>query len=305
MTLYRGMDQAALDTAYNNTAAVADSAGMLADWEVRSSAHAAAHPEHLELRYGPRERNRIDFFAAEASSNKGKEVTEGNHRFPSVRGAGRPESRRAPPSGAPVLVFIHGGYWQMRAKETFRFVAAGPLAHGISVANVAYTLAPDATLQHMVDEVRSAITWVEANAQRLGADPKRIYVSGWSAGGHLTAMSMTHPAVQGGLAISGIFDLEPIRLSYLNEKLALDEDAVQRLSPLLNMPVARAPLAIAYGTQELPELQRQSCEFAAARERAGLPGQLTAIAGHNHFTILEELAKPDGALTAVVRELVS
>ena len=274
MSLYRGMDPAALDAAYNNTAAVPDSARILADWEVRSGALAASHPEHLDLRYGPRERNRIDFFASASPR-------------------------------APVLVFIHGGYWQMRAKETFRFVAAGPLAHGISVANVAYTLAPDATLQHIVDEIESAITWVEANAPRLRADPKRIYVSGWSAGGHLTAMSMSHPAVQGGLAISGIFDLEPIRLSFLNEKLALDEDAVQRLSPLLNMPVARAPLAIAYGTQELPELQRQSCEFAAARERAGLPGKLTAIAGHNHFTILEELASPLGALTTVIREMVA
>src|SRR6185295_15156629 len=115
-------------------------------------------------RYGPRERNRIDFF---------------------------PASR----SAAPVLVFIHGGYWQMRAKEIFRFLASGPLAHGISFANVGYTLAPAATLQEIVDEVLNAVTWIAENAAAYGADASRIYVSGWSAGGHLTAMALAHPGV--------------------------------------------------------------------------------------------------------------
>jgi len=274
MSVYRGMDQAALDAGYNNTAAVADSSRILADWDRRSAELAATVPGHLDLRYDARERNRVDYFPAAQKH-------------------------------APVLVFIHGGYWQMRAKETFRFVAAGPLAHGISVANVAYTLAPDASLEQIVGEIQAAITWVEANAPRLGGDAKRIVVSGWSAGGHLTAMSLSHPAVRGGLAISGIFDLEPIRLSFLNEKLKLDEGDVERLSPLSNVAEASTPLAMAYGTAELPELQRQSREFGAARASAGLPTKLAALPGHNHFTILEELAKPDGALTALVRELVT
>lgn len=269
---YRGMDQAALDAAYNNTAAVADSARWIADWECRSAALALAHPRYLDLRYGPRERNRIDFFPA-------------------------------PRDGAPVLVFIHGGYWQMRAKEIFRFLAAGPLAHGISFANVGYTLAPEATLREIVEEVSSAITWIADNAAAWGADASRIYVSGWSAGGHLTAMSLTHPSVRGGLAISGIFDLEPIRLSYLNEKLELDHADVGALSPLANLPASSPSLMIAYGTGELPELQRQSREYAAARAAAGLPGGLAALEGHNHFSILDELANPDGALTALVRRL--
>jgi len=273
MGVYRDMDQAALDAGYNNTAAVADSARILADWDRRSTELAATRAGHLDLRYDARERNRIDYFPAAQKH-------------------------------APVLVFIHGGYWQMRAKETFRFVAAGPLAHGISVANVAYTLAPDASLERIVGEIQGAITWVEANAPRLGGDAGRIVVSGWSAGGHLTAMSLSHPAVRGGLAISGIFDLEPIRLSFLNAKLKLDESDVERLSPLSNVAEASTPLAIAYGTEELPELQRQSREFAAARASAGLPTKLAALPGHNHFTILEELAKPDGALTALVRGLV-
>ena len=211
----------------------------------------------------------------------------------------------APKAGAPVLVFIHGGYWQMRAKETFSFLAAGPLAHGIHVAFVGYTLAPEIRLEGIVAEVRSSISWLAGRATEFGGDPARIYVSGWSAGGHLTAMAMDEPAVKGGLAISGIYDLEPIRLCYLNQKLQMDLAEAGRMSPLLHLPPSSTPLVLAYGSDELPELQRQSETFAAARARAGLPGRLERLAGHNHFTILEELANPEGALTTLVRELVA
>jgi hypothetical protein len=268
MTVYRGMDQAALDAAYNNSAAVVDSASIIADWDRRSAELAAAYPQHLDVRYGPRERNRLDFFTAHGNS-------------------------------APVLVFIHGGYWQMRAKETFRFLAAGPLAHGISVANVAYTLAPDATLREIVAEVNAALTYVQANAARFGADRERIFVSGWSAGGHLTA-----EALCGGFAISGIYDLEPIRLSFLNHKLGLGEEDVRTLSPLYDIRASSNPLAIAFGTSELPELQRQSRDYFKARAQASLPSTLLELRGHNHFTILEELASPQGALTQIVRDLI-
>ena len=274
MSIYRGMDQATLDAAYNNSLAVANSADIVADWEHRSAALAAAHPEYLDLRYGPGERNRIDYFAAQRS-------------------------------GAPVLVFIHGGYWQMRAKELFRFVAAGPLAHGISVANVGYTLAPEATLDEMVTEIHTAIDWIGAHGGTYGGDTRRLFVSGWSAGGHLTAMSLSHPSVRGALAISGLFDLEPVRLSYVNAKLKLDRGDVSRLSPLTNVRSPSPPLVIAYGTGELPEMQRQSREYGQARAKVGLTGQLAPLAGHNHFTILEELASPEGALTELLRELIA
>jgi acetyl esterase/lipase len=273
MNLYRGMDRAALDAAYNNSAAVTNSAAMMADFQVRSDRLRTARGSHLDLRYGPAERNRIDYFAA------------GHDQ--------------------PVLVFIHGGYWQMRAKETFSFLAAGPLAHGIHVAFVGYTLAPEKGLDGIVAEVRSAIAWLAGRVAGFGGDPARIYVSGWSAGGHLTAMSLDEPTVKGGLAISGIYDLEPIRLCYLNQKLQLDANEARRLSPLLHVAPSSTPLILCYGGDELPELQRQSETFAAARASARLPGRLVRLAGHNHFTILEELANPDGALTALFRELVA
>ena len=273
MTLYRDMDRAALDAAYNNSAAVAGSAAMMAEFQARSDRLRAAQGAHLDLRYGPAERNRIDYFAAG--------------------------------SNGPLLVFIHGGYWQMRAKENFSFLAAGPLAHGIDVAFVGYTLAPDIRLEGIVAEVRASIAWLAAHAGEFGGDPARIYVSGWSAGGHLTAMCVDEAAVKGGLAISGIYDLEPMRLCYLNEKLKLDAGEAQRMSPLFNLSRSSMPLVLAYGGGELPELQRQSEAMAAARKSAGLPCKLASLPGHNHFTILEELANPAGALTALLLELVA
>jgi acetyl esterase/lipase len=273
MTIYRGMARPALDAAYNNSAAVANSATLLADFEARSDQLRAEMGDHLDLPYGPAPRNRIDYFAAAA------------------RG--------------PVLVFIHGGYWQMRAKETFSFLARGPLAHGIHVALPGYTLAPDISLGGMVGEIHAAIRWLAEHVESLGGDAARIHVAGWSAGGHLTAMALGEPAVKGGLALSGIFDLEPIRLCYLNDRLKLLEEEARRMSPLLDARPVPKPLMLACGDAELPELQRQSEEFAVTRERAGTPGRLVKLGGHNHFTILEELASPEGALMALVRELVA
>jgi arylformamidase len=270
--LYRGMDRAALDAAYDNTRAVADSAQLLADFDARSDAIRRERATALDLRYGAAPRNRIDYFAG------------------------------AP--GAPLLVFIHGGYWQMRAKETFSFVAAGPLAHGVHVALIGYTLAPEIALAGIVGEVRAALGWLAAQAAVYGADSGRLYVSGWSAGAHLTAMCLDEPAVRGGLAISGIYDLEPIRRCYLNDRLGLRAHEVAELSPLLRRHVLRRPLMLACGGAELAELQRQSLEYAAARAAAQLPGRLLRIDGCNHFTILDQLARPDGALTALLLEMI-
>ena len=248
------MHRAALDAAYNNSAAVKNSTQIVAEWQVRSEAVRRRFEKSLDIRYGADERNRIDLFEANP--------------------------------GAPLLVFIHGGYWQMRAKENFAFVAEGPLAHGISVAMVGYTLAPQKHLDSIVREIRTALDFLD----------REVILSGWSAGGHLTAMNMPHPRVMAGVAISGIYNLEPIRHSYINEKLRLDESETHRNSPVMNY-LSEKPIMLAYGTAELPELQRQSQEYAVVRKRS----ELRPLEGHDHFTILEELASPTGALTAMVR----
>jgi arylformamidase len=271
--LYRGMDRAALDAAYNNRAAAPDAEARIADWRRRSAALRAARPARLDLAYGSAPRQRLDFFPADAAK-------------------------------APTLLYIHGGYWQMGDKEDYSFLGEGLLAAGINLAVVEYTLAPAARMDRIVAEVQEAARWLAAHLGELGGEPERLYVAGHSAGGHLTALTMPLPAVRGGIAISGLYDLEPIRLNYLNDKLGLDPAEARRNSPLLHLPQRAAPLVVAWGAAELPELCRQSREYAEAWSTHGLPGHALPIEGADHFSILEELARRDGRLTLALLKMV-
>jgi hypothetical protein len=169
------------------------------------------------------------------------------------------------PPTAPALLLFHGGYWQRNAKEGFSFIAEGPLAHDFNVALAGYTLAPEARMAGIVQEARAALHWLYQHVATMGGDPARLYVGGWPAGGHLTAVLMDEPLVAGGLAIGGLF-----RLSCLNDKLGLDAEQARRSSLLLNLPARAAKFIFAYGSDELPELKRQSREFAAAWTAHGL-----------------------------------
>jgi arylformamidase len=272
--LYRGMDRAALDAAYNNTRAVGQAKRdeYVAGWSRRSDAIRKLPGARLDVHYDRGPRQRLDV-------------------FPCTR------------AGAPTLVYIHGGYWQMNDKEPYAFLGEGLLSAGFNLVLVEYTLAPAARLDQIVSEVRRGVTWVIERASEIGGDPAHVYVSGHSAGGHLTAMAMLDPRVAGGLAISGIYDLEPIRLNYLNEKLGLDAAEEDRNSPIRHLPAQAAPLVVTVGLGELPELVRQSEEFAAAWKRHGLRGTYLPVAKHDHFSILEELARPDGVVLGALREL--
>ncbi len=201
-------------------------------------------------------------------------------------------------------MFIHGGYWQMRAKEAFTLFAAGPMAHGINVALIGYTLAPEATLDEIVAEVDRGIDFLAEQSPALGADPKRIVVSGWSAGGHLTSMALSNPHVKAGVGISGIYDLEPIRHSYLNVKLKLDEAMSRRNSAMMQAGGPIKPLALVAGSGELPLLRKQTADFAGHRANFGLPVIYEEIPGANHFTIMDELLSSTGRITTLVRQLV-
>jgi len=248
------------DAAYDNTAAVQDSARQLAAFEARSQALLTRTACHQDVRYGPAERQMFDYFTGDA--------------------------------GSPTVLFIHGGYWQMRHKNTFRFVAEGALAHGLHAALIGYTLAPQASLTDIVREVSQGIAAVREHAAVNGGSAD-ILLCGWSAGGHLTAMALDCEGVVAGLGISGIYDLAPIRLTYLNRALQLSDDEIRMLSPLALAPSGK-PFVTAFGTSELPQLQAQSQAFAAHRK--GLPGDTLAIDGANHFSILDELAHQEGDL---------
>jgi arylformamidase len=258
------MSRAARDAAYSNTGAVANSIELIAQFAAASARFRAAHPQYLDCRYGPRERNAWDLFPADDRN-------------------------------APCIVFIHGGYWQRNSKEAMAGLVAGPYARGWSAALLGYTLAPDASMREIVGEINSALDWLGANGPTYGITGP-VVLSGWSAGGHLTAMCLDHPLVCAGLAISGLFELGPIRDTELNLKLQLSDEEIALLSPL-RLAVVQKPLLIAYGTAELTALVADSRNFHAYRSDAHAPGALLPVPAANHFTIMHELVDAKGLLT--------
>jgi len=267
------MHREALDRAYNNVAAVPDLAETMADFSRRSAAIYEGVGIKRDLAYGESANQRIDWIPG-------------------------------PGSGAPTIAFIHGGYWQSLSKEKLAHVAAGPLAHGFNVALIEYTLAPEARIGDIVSEIEQAIDFLAAHLEEWGADPASLCLAGHSAGGHLASWHRTHPAVSLVLSISGLYDLEPIRLSYLNEKLDLTPDEVATYSPKIHIGPG-VPTLLTVGSAELPELRRQTSDYASCLRASGELVEEVSAPGYNHFTILETLAQPDGAaLMAVVRQFL-
>jgi arylformamidase len=166
-----------------------------------------------------------------------------------------------------------------------------------------YTLAQDATLDEMVAEIHQGIDFLVEQLPALGGNANRIAVSGWSAGGHLASMALSHPQVEAGMGISGIYDLEPIRHSYLNVKLGLDEVMSRRNSPVMQAGGAMKPLSLVVGRAELPLLRKQTADFACHRAKYGLPVTYEEIPGADHFTIMNEMVSPKGRITTLIRQL--
>ena len=262
-SFWQAASPAARDLAYDNTRAVADSPALIAARNEEAAVFRAAHAGHLDLAYGPGQRQQWDLFPG-----------------------GNPN--------APCLVFIHGGYWQRNRREDFCAFMAGALAMGWSAALPGYTLAPTATLTDIVGEISASLDWLAANGSSHGIGGP-VVLSGWSAGGHLTGMALKHPRVAAGLAISGVYELAPIRDTSLNDAVQLTQAEVAALSPL-RLPMVNKPCAVAYGTGELPELRRQSREWHTARAEAHCAGPLVPVPRLDHFRILEELKTPEGAL---------
>ena len=260
------MDRATRSAAYDNGAAVENSAARLAGWRARSAAVRQSAEAKLDLVYGPKPRNRIDLFESGSDA-------------------------------APLLAFVHGGYWQRNAKEDFACMAIGPLARGCDVALIGYTLAPEATLGVIVEEIRAALRFLRWRDAAAGVS-RRLIVSGWSAGGHLAALSLCWPEVDAAVSISGIHDLEPLRGTSIGDPLHLTDLEIADLSPIRQ--TASGPVTIAFGLDELPELCRQSVAYHEVLRDRGSAAMLLAIAKADHFSILDELMEPGGVLTRAI-----
>jgi arylformamidase len=278
-------DQATLDAAYNQAAYAANREQLLARQAANSAAARARIGEPERVAYGEAAIERLDIYRC----------------------------RHDP---APVFVFIHGGAWRAGLATNFAAPAEMLLAAGAHYVVPDFSWVQDVggRLTVMADQVRRAIAWVHRNAARFGGDASRLHIGGQSSGGHLAAVALTTdwqrefdlPAdiIKGGMCISGIYDLVPVRLSARNAYVKFDDATVAALSPIRHLDRLSAPLVVAYGTCETPEFQRQNREFAAAVAAAGKPVRLLVGEHCNHFELPETLANPYGLLGRAALELI-
>jgi len=282
--VYRSFDQASLDREYSPSSMI-DDLDVYLERYARDSAAAKRSARrdnlcHADLRYGSGEEETLDLFLP--------------------RGGSR----------APLHVFIHGGYWQLLSKNESCFAAPAMQASGGAFAAVNYTLAPRQSLTGIVEENRRAIAWLYGNAAEYGYDPDRIFVSGHSAGAHLammllltdwSAFGLPADVIKGVCAVSGVFDLEPVSLTYVNDVVGMDEAEAHELSPVLHEPHHPCPVIFAYGEHETAEFKRQTDEYCERWRGTGQPAALAEVTGRNHFDVILDLADDGSWLARQVR----
>jgi arylformamidase len=207
---------------------------------------------------------------------------------------------------APVMVFIHGGAWRNGTAKDFAFQAELYVNAGVNLVIVDFAQVQDTggNLLPMAQQVRSAVAWVYKNAASFGADANNLYVSGHSSGAHLTGCILVTdwqkdfalPAnfIKGGLLVSGMYDLKPVRMSKRSQYVNFTDEIEQALSSQRHLDKLLAPIIVAYGTSETPEFQRQNRDFAAAVKAVGKPVELIVGEGFNHFEMQETFGNPYG-----------
>jgi arylformamidase len=268
---------------YNARAAIPEHPQIFARWAAQAAATRRLRACLIDLPYGDTGAEKLDLFPARGDA-------------------------------APLLVFIHGGYWRSLDKSDFSWIAPPFVAEGVAVALLNYGLAPRTPIEEIVRQVLRALAWLYQRADRYGIDPARVYVSGHSAGAHLTAMTMAAlwpalapdlPAdlVKGGLAISGLYDLEPLcHAPFVNGDLQLTPERAARLSPVRMPAATTAPLYTAVGALESNEFRRQN-GLIARHWRSNFVRDIP-LPGCNHLTVCDELGTPGSALLDAALELV-
>jgi arylformamidase len=269
-------DGVRLDREYSPSSCVPSLHAYLDGYAETSAAVRREHEVRRGVRYGPHPAETLDLYPAP------------------------PGPDGAPP---PLHVFVHGGNWQLLSAADSAFPAPGFLRRGVAFAAVDYALAPPATLDEIVAMVRRCLAWLPGQAAGLGFDPARIQVSGTSAGAHLVAMALVAgvPAgVAGAVLLSGMYDLEPVRRSYVNDALGLDAAAAERNSPLFRLPASLPPVVLARGGNETEGYARQhAAMLAALRARSAAVVDVVDPA-RNHFDLPGDLAAAGTPLGAAV-----
>lgn len=208
---------------------------------------------------------------------------------------------------APLFVFVHGGYWRSLGREDSAFMARNFTQHGIAVAVVNYTLAPEARLADIVAQCRRSLAWLHRNGAAHGVDVNRIVVAGSSAGGHLGGMLLIQgwqaelglppDVVKGAVLVSGLFDLAPVQQTTPNQWLGLNEAEALALSPMESLPLPTVKLCIVTAEKDTDEFKRQSLMYAQACRQQGCAVAYMEVAGRNHFDVILDWMRPDSALS--------
>jgi arylformamidase len=276
--------QSLLDIEYSPSSCVDNFDALIQQYAELSQEVRERYPEeghkYLDLSYGVRPGNKLDLFVP----NK-------------------------PSLDLPLNIYIHGGYWQELDKSDSSFLASNFNQAGAAVASINYTLAPQANLNDIVAEVTQSIIWLYKNARSYGIDPEQIFLSGSSAGAHLAAMmlyqdwfAMGFPEnpVKGICAVSGIYDLALLSKTYVNDKLSLTHDQVQKNSPLLNKPKTKCPVILAYGENETSEFKRLSKEYRNFLIQRAFDVSFFEVKSKNHFDVILDLADKKSQLFSEV-----
>jgi arylformamidase len=205
-----------------------------------------------------------------------------------------------------VLIYLHGGYWRLLSKDESSFMAPALTQAGLTVVAVNYSLAPRVTLDHIVDQTRRAVTWVQQNIAQHHGDARRLIIAGSSAGGHLAAMvlargwqeryGMDATAITGAVLLSGLYDLTPLINTHINDWMQLSAADALRNSPLFALPESGPTILVSYGSNETAAFKRQSQDYLAAWQAKGFQGEYVNMPGTNHFDLVLQLNRPDSAL---------
>lgn len=279
------LDQAGLDAQLNLRARWPHHPEVLARWASASALVREQLPRRLDLCYGAAPGETLDFFPAAGSGP------------------------------APLLVFIHGGYWQGLDKSDFSYLVSPFIESGIAVASVNYDLAPRVSLTTIAGQIDRAVAWLAQHAAELGCERTRLVVSGHSAGGHLATLALLResaraedggapPVLRGAVSVSGLYDLAPVARSYQQAVLKITEREIAALSPLRRPPLRSAPLVVAVGSEETPEFLRQQEALLRQWRDLGLPLEAVALEGRDHFNAVDALAEREHALHRAVLRLL-
>lgn len=271
LKVWLGYDQSALDDEYNNQRMVVDYEAIIREWTSASDEARSGGVTHPDVVYGQHPRSRLDVYSA--------------------------------PGGGGGVVFFHGGFWRSFDKAGLAFLGPAFNAAGLAVALPNYPLAPEAQMGRIVQHAIDAVGWVADRAGEFNYDPSKLWVAGHSAGAHLALMAALSPTlrstVAGCCAISGVYDLEPIRLSYLNASLNLDAEDVRAYSPVTRL-TPDLNIIVAVGGRETDEFRRQAVDLARGCQAVGARCESIVLPGADHYETVRSLARPGSAILASI-----